>query len=164
MALVLNLLSGNCNQNIFHRFMKLSREQLKNLMNSFINNRYMLGTIFISHLTILGLSYTSIRSYQRKWSRDKTWMKILGVIFPVVFIACEKACAKHLLTMAKGKLKREYPSLPRVESVQDLNFRWGSQLFIIYQYWKMFKAIHFLWNFWLGKKVLIWNQSSHWLK
>jgi hypothetical protein len=52
-------------------------------------------------------------------------MKILGVLFPVVFIACEKACAQHLLTMAKGKLKREYPSLPKVVSVQDLNFSWG---------------------------------------
>ena len=36
----------------------------------------MLATIFISHLTILGLSYKSIQSYQRKWSRDETWVKI----------------------------------------------------------------------------------------
>ena len=35
----------------------------------------MLATIFISHLTILGLSYKSIQSYQRKWSRDETWVK-----------------------------------------------------------------------------------------
>merc|ERR1712008_439882 len=41
------------------------------------------------------------------------WMKDQGVLFPVVFIACEKAFAKHLLTMAVGKLKREYPSLPK---------------------------------------------------
>ena len=57
-------------------------------------------------------------------------MKVLGVLFPVVFIACEKAFAKHLLTMAVGKLKREYPSLPKVESVQNLNSRFGSQSFL----------------------------------
>ena len=62
----------------FHRFVKLSHEQGKNLINSisFITYRYMLATIFISHLTILGLSYKSIQSYQRKWSRDETWVKL----------------------------------------------------------------------------------------
>ena len=62
----------------FHRFVKLSHEQRKNLINSitFITYRYMLATIFISHLTILGLSYKSIQSYQRKWSRDETWVKL----------------------------------------------------------------------------------------
>ena len=57
-------------------------------------------------------------------------MKVLGVLFPVVFIACEKACAKHLLTMAIGKLKREYPNLPKVEFLQDLNFRFGTKFYI----------------------------------
>ena len=49
-----------------------------NLMNSisFITYRYMLATIFISHLTILGLSYKSIQSYQRKWSRNETWVRL----------------------------------------------------------------------------------------
>ena len=62
----------------FHRFVKLSHEQHKNLIDSisFITYRYMLATIFISHLTILGLSYKSIQSYQRKWSRDETWVKL----------------------------------------------------------------------------------------
>ena len=57
---------------------ELSHKQRKNLINSisYITNRYMLATIFISHLTILGLSYKSIQSYQRKWSRDETWVKI----------------------------------------------------------------------------------------
>ena len=62
----------------FHRFVKLSHEQRKNLINSIhsITYRYMLATIFISHLTILGLSYKSIQSYQRKWSRNETWVKL----------------------------------------------------------------------------------------
>ena len=55
---------------------KLSREQLKNVIY-FIIYRYMLATIFISHLTILGLSYKSIQSYQRKWTRDETWYLLI---------------------------------------------------------------------------------------